>query len=261
MTPNADGEGLWGAQLRLFDSLPSTNQWMLDHIRSCRHGDVVRAIRQTAGRGRFQRQWVTPDNRCLTFSVLLDFGASEQWMAPVCGQAAAVAVHAAVESCGVPALLKWPNDVLGRHGKIAGILAERDADSGRVVLGIGINVNLTGADLAAMELLQPATSIRVEAGREFDVEAVLTGVLKDLAAGLDQLRSKGIRRLIESWRERDALTGTRVTVNAAGAVVTGRYAGLDGDGRLCLVDDAGKNHAFWAGDVSIRGPVRSPGSP
>ena len=65
------GGGLWGGDLLRFQTLPSTNQWALDHGEDLRHGDVILAVRQTAGRGRFTRKWHSPGNRCLTFSFLI----------------------------------------------------------------------------------------------------------------------------------------------------------------------------------------------
>jgi BirA family biotin operon repressor/biotin-[acetyl-CoA-carboxylase] ligase len=236
----------------VFESLLSTNRWMLDNVHSCSHGDVIRALQQTAGRGRFNRAWVTPGRRNLTFSVLLDYDVADEWLAPVTGQVAAMAVRIALEEYAVPALLKWPNDVLVRGKKIAGILAERHSETGRIVLGIGLNVNLSATDLATMDLAQPATSMHIETGQEFDIDSVFVSLLKHLESSLDSVRREGKKRLTESWRSHDALIGESIAVHTENSIISGHYSGLDDDGRLCLVDDTGQKYRFWAGDVSIR---------
>ena len=251
MTPPGAERGLWGGKLLLFDTLPSTNQWVLDNIHSLHHGDVVRALRQTAGRGRFQRQWVTPGDRCLTFSVLLQYTRNDQWLAPVTGQAAALAVRLAIENHQIPAMLKWPNDVLIRGKKVAGILAERHADGG-VVLGVGLNVNLPAAELAAIDLIHPATSMRIETGSDFDIDVLAADVFQSLEAAIDRARRRGMSGILDAWKPHDALAGKRISVQAAGLTATGTYAGLAPDGRLRLVDDEGREHLFWAGDASLR---------
>jgi len=243
--------GLWGARLHHFDTLPSTNQWMIEHMGSCAHGDVVRAISQTAGRGRFQRPWIAPAGLCLTFSVLFRRGADD-WLHPVIGQAAALAVLAALEPYAVPALLKWPNDVLVHERKIAGILAEKTPDGHGVVLGIGLNVNLAEADLAAIQLLQPATSMWIETGLPLDIEAIFAGLLGALQSTLDQVMQNGKPYLLECWRPHDALAGRPISIHTADTTISGLYTGMDVEGRLCLKDDTGRAHTFWAGDVSIR---------
>jgi BirA family biotin operon repressor/biotin-[acetyl-CoA-carboxylase] ligase len=226
---------------------------MLEHVDSCGHGDVVRACRQTAGRGRFQRPWVAPGDRCLTFSVLFRGGSEDDWLHPVIGQAAALAVRAALEPYSLPALLKWPNDVLVRAKKIAGILAEKTPDGRGVVLGIGLNVNLTEADLAAIELLQPATSVRIETGQAVNLEGVFAALLEALQTTLDLARRNGMSYLRKSWQPYDALSGRTISVHTVDATISGLYTGMDAEGRLCLKDDAGRDHVFGAGDVSVRG--------
>ncbi|MCK5849556.1 MAG: hypothetical protein KAH23_01480, partial [Kiritimatiellae bacterium] len=64
-------KGLWGGRLIIFESLPSTNKWVLDPANDCRHGDIIYARAQTCGRGRFHRDWHTPGNTCLTISIVI----------------------------------------------------------------------------------------------------------------------------------------------------------------------------------------------
>ena len=122
----------------------STNADLLEE--DGKEGAVLVARHQTAGRGRLGRTWHTPKNAALTFSVLLrpDMPAARRGWLPL---AAGVAVAEAVrDGCALTVSLKWPNDVLHHQRKLAGILAEQNM-SGAVVVGIGLNVAATEAEL------------------------------------------------------------------------------------------------------------------
>jgi BirA family biotin operon repressor/biotin-[acetyl-CoA-carboxylase] ligase len=251
-----DKKGLWGGNLVLFDSLPSTNQWVLDNAGDLKNGDVVRAVSQTAGRGRFQRRWFSPPGRCLTFSIALMPECSDAPVDPIVCPSAAVAVRSALEEHGISASLKWPNDVLVNGLKICGILAEAGQGSPASVLalGIGLNVNMTEADFSAHELDQPATSMAVENQRTMDIEAVLASLFSQLENTLVQPGTQTSLRqgVVEAWKQNDCLVGRRIQVQARDRTFAGDYAGMDAEGRLCLTDDSGLRQFFWSGDVSIR---------
>jgi len=245
------GLGLWGARLCIFETLPSTNTWAMANIVSCGHGDVVRAARQTAGRGRFEREWIAPEDNCLTISVVLDPAHLNTAPCHGIGLAAAIAARSALERHSIAALLKWPNDVIAGSGKICGILAERDAASGIIVLGIGLNVNLTPNDLAGKELLQPATSMAIEAGSRFSVDDISAYLLRELEDSLDNLAREGMPFVTRTWPRHDFLAGKHIEIRQQNNIIRGEYLGLAEDGNLRLLDDAGTEHHYLSGDVSI----------
>jgi BirA family transcriptional regulator, biotin operon repressor / biotin---[acetyl-CoA-carboxylase] ligase len=246
--------GLWGGRLWAFAALPSTNGWALANLARLGHGDVVWAARQTAGRGRLGRAWLAPAGKCLTLSVVLR-DAELAAQAPNLGQAAAWAVREVLERHGVPAVLKWPNDVLAGDGKIAGILAERGGDPDALVLGIGLNVSLTRRDVAAMRVDRPATSLAIVTGRRAGLAALRRRLLDELEARLDEVRRGGLDPLLGAWARHDALAGRDVEVRGAAGVLRGRCEGLDAAGRLCVRDAAGTVHALWTGDAERVRPV------
>jgi BirA family biotin operon repressor/biotin-[acetyl-CoA-carboxylase] ligase len=140
-------------------------------------GTTVATDLQTQGRGRLGRTWETPPGRALLFSVLLHPRPPMAiWpeLSLVAGGAVATALR---EQMGVPAELSHPNDVMVERRKIAGILAE--ASTGRVVLGLGINVNQTAEELPA-GTPKPATSLRVETGQEWPRAPLLAAILLEL---------------------------------------------------------------------------------
>ncbi|MFL5958929.1 MAG: biotin--[acetyl-CoA-carboxylase] ligase [Gaiellaceae bacterium] len=145
-------------------------------------GAMVATDLQTHGRGRLGRTWEAPAGRALLCSVLLrPKPPMALWpeLSLVAGEAVAAALRA---EAGVAAELSHPNDVLVRGRKIAGILPE--ASVGRVVLGIGVNVNQTAEELPA-ETARPPTSLRVETGREWPRAPLLAAIVLELERSYD----------------------------------------------------------------------------
>lgn len=233
-----------------FSSLPSTNTWALEHAGDLQHGDVVWARSQTAGRGRLDRSWVAPAGTNLTVSVVLHDAALTPLAANL-GQLAACAVVDTLTEVGIKAALKWPNDVMAADGKLGGLLVEQSGRDGLFVLGIGLNVNVTLAELTAAGLDRPVTSMRDLTGRTFDLEEVLRILLRNLGERIEAVRSKGLGLLWEMWGRNDWLSGRRVRVTGPARAVEGTYVGLDRDGRLRIRTDAGLEEVLWTGDVSI----------
>ena len=248
--------GLWGARLLRFASLPSTNEWAMANMGDCRNGDIVWARCQTAGRGRMGRAWYSAPGEGLTFTVVIR-SADYAPVAANLGQAAALALQAVLDSEGVPAALKWPNDVVVRGMKIAGLLVDTIRDGG-YALGIGLNVNLTEARFAATGLGTSATSMRIVAGHRFQCLRVLRRLGRALEAALDGLRRDGLAPTLDAWSRHDALLDRFVCVSAEGRRVTGRYAGLGESGELRLIDSRGVVRTFWTGDVTRLRAVSSP---
>ena len=145
-------------------------------------GTTVAADLQTHGRGRLGRRWEAPAGQALLFSVLLrPTPPMVLWpeLSLVAGDAVAAALRA---ETSVAAELSHPNDVLVEGRKLAGILAE--ASSGKVVLGIGLNVDQTVEELPA-ETPKPPTSLRIETGREWPRAPLLAAILLELERRYD----------------------------------------------------------------------------
>ncbi len=172
--------GRLGLPYRFVHECTST-QRLLDE--SAAEGATVAADRQTRGRGRLGRTWEAPAGQALLFSVLLrPRPPMVLWpeLSLVAGDAVATALRA---ETGVAAALSHPNDVLVEGRKVAGILAE--ATVGRVVLGIGVNVNQT-ADGLPVDTPKPPTSLRAETGREWPRAPLLAALLRELERGYDE---------------------------------------------------------------------------
>ena len=172
-------QGRLGRPYRFVEECPST-QRLLEPGEA--EGTTVATDLQTQGRGRLGRTWETPPGRALLFSVLLHpRPPMALWpeLSLVAGDAVAAALR---EQTGVGAELSNPNDVLIERQKVAGILPE--ASPGRVVLGIGVNVNQSREELPA-ETPKPPTSLRVETGREWERASLLAAILLELERRYD----------------------------------------------------------------------------
>ena len=164
-------QGRLGRPYRYVEECAST-QRLLDPDEP--EGATVATDLQTEGRGRLGRRWETPPGRALLFSILLHPRPPMAiWpeLSLVAGDAVATALR---KETTVAAELSHPNDVLIEGRKVAGILPE--ASVGRVVLGIGVNVNQTREELPP-DTPKPATSLRVETGREWRRDPLLAAIL------------------------------------------------------------------------------------
>jgi BirA family biotin operon repressor/biotin-[acetyl-CoA-carboxylase] ligase len=172
-------QGRLGRPYRFVEECASTQRLLEDDEDE---GTTVATDHQTQGRGRLGRIWEAPPGRALLLSVLLrPTPPMALWpeLSLVAGAAVAGAVHT---ETGVAAELSHPNDVLVEGRKLAGILAE--ASPGRVVLGIGLNVNQAAEELPA-ETPKPATSLRHETGREWPRAQLLAAILLELEGRYD----------------------------------------------------------------------------
>ncbi|MDT9592702.1 biotin--[acetyl-CoA-carboxylase] ligase [Nocardioides zeae] len=216
---------------------------------------VLVAEHQTAGRGRIDRTFVTPDRAALTFSVLLrpDVAPSAwPWLPLAAGLAVRAGTRARHPELDVR--LKWPNDVLvhgadGVDRKVCGILAERvETPAGAAaVLGIGVNVS-TRAD----ELPVPTACSLLTAGAPeatLDRTALLRAVLAELASVLDLWQGGEQGALRGAYAAACTTVGQAVRVVVpAGEPLEGEAVDVDADGRL-VVRSGGRDHAVSAGDV------------
>lgn len=207
---------------------------------------------QNAGHGRLGRTWTVPARRSLTFSILLEPGAvfdSWGWIPLIAGEA----VRAAIAEAGVPAVLKWPNDVLTKDGKkLCGILARVEPlpTGPRIVLGMGINTRLHQDDLPR----ESASSIAIETdtdGSEVAHEDLLISILSTLIPAYRELVEYDDDDFSRSTvgnevRANMVTLGTQVRVERPdGSNLYGRATGLDAGGDLIIDNDI----SVSAGDV------------
>jgi BirA family biotin operon repressor/biotin-[acetyl-CoA-carboxylase] ligase len=179
--------GRFGREYAYVESTPSTQRLLGP---DAPEGAVAVAGEQTAGRGRLGRRWLAPAGTSLLCSIQLRPEVSPERLPELTGVAARACAEAIAAVTGLEPKLKFPNDVLIEGRKVAGILAE--AREGRVVLGVGINVNLPESDLPT-EVDRPATSLLVETGHEVDRAELLVELLEHLERRYDGWLDQGPR--------------------------------------------------------------------
>lgn len=223
--------------------------------RGASEGTTVIAEAQTAGRGRHGRSWFSPAGAGLYVSVILtpskraELG-TRQNPAALLTLASGVAIAQAIRTAtGLPAEIKWPNDVTIGGRKLAGILAEAVTNSSGfsyVVLGFGVNLRMAAYP---PELAERATSIEAEIGRPADRGLLLAEILAALAERYGELCNGKFDAILSAWRElAPSLPSATVEWSSSSGVVRGSAEGIDQDGAL-LVRVGGRLERLVAGEI------------
>jgi len=236
-------------KVRWFDEIDSTNTRLLEQVLrdpALPSGTILAARRQTAGRGRLERKWVSCVNGNLLFSLYYRTSAGVCQL-PSLSMAMAIAIDEMLHGFHVASNLKWPNDIQVHGCKMAGLLAERAGDEG-VVLGVGLNVNMTAVEVSQID--QPATSLSLESGTEWDVEKVLKILLTTyLPPWLERWEASGFAGLRERWIQGCGGLGAILVVREEARRISGFLAGFGENGELLLRLPEGVIQTFWAGEV------------
>ncbi len=237
--------------LLYLEEVDSTNTYGVKHFDELPDGALVVSSFQTAGRGRQGRKWHSPAGINIYASLVVK-SLDNAFLA---GAMAGLAVLETVKYF-IPEsrpFLKWPNDVYVQDCKIAGILCESAAISkGRItglVAGMGLNVNLSAE--AAADIGQPATSMKILAGNDFDLKKVI----KKLENSLKRCYITGMAsepELFSEWKKENRLIGQTVELTGSrGEEFSGLFKDIAPDGAMLLELD-GKTVRFDCGDVRIR---------
>lgn len=243
-----------GRDIRVFQETTSTN----DVVEKLAHdgveeGVVVFAEAQTKGRGRLGRSWVSPKGKGLWFSVLLRPNLRPQ-AATRMVVAGAVALSRAIQKqLGLSPEIKWPNDILLRGRKVAGILTELSAELDRIkhlVLGVGVDVNQEPREFPA-ELRATATSLRIETGEEIDRAALAAALLAELDEEYHRVTAGQFAAVAADWERQCTTLGHQVTIRVGDRAIEGRAESLDAEGALLLRSQHGRLEHIIGGDVTL----------
>ncbi len=282
------------ACLRCYAEIDSTNREMWRTLEATATADppppnriarIAVADRQSAGYGRIGRDWHSPSGVNLYLTVY--FCADDTVPVPSLLIAAAVSTRQVIcdlgrqqteqlgpelihkmeqprpelalkmEEASPEPLLKWPNDIVFGQKKVSGLLLETRRRAGGltdVVLGAGINVNMTDADVPDGVIGQPWTSLKLVYDIDFDLTEVAQKLICAWQHSLLDVSERGLAPFLRRWDEYDSLRGQDITVslvspNGQGGT-SGRYAGLDSAGRLRLKTGT-KVHLFDSALVSL----------
>lgn len=243
-----------GRDIQVFRQTTSTNDIAekLAHDR-VQEGVAVFAEAQTSGRGRLGRRWLSPAGKGLWFSVLLRPPWTPRESARITILGATALARAVREIAGDAPEIKWPNDILLRGRKLAGILMELAAEPDRirhVVLGIGVNVNQTAGDFPA-DLRSSATSLRIESGRPVDRSALAVAVLRHLERDYRRSIEGQFDAVASDWESLCSTLGQDVAIRVGTRLAQGRAEAVDADGALLLRTEHGRLERITGGDVTL----------
>jgi BirA family biotin operon repressor/biotin-[acetyl-CoA-carboxylase] ligase len=243
-----------GRDIRVFKETASTNDVVEKLARDgAKEGVVVFAESQTRGRGRLGRKWSSPARKGLWFSVLLRPDLTPQEATRLTVASAAALARAIRRETGLIPQVKWPNDILIRGRKVAGILTEMSAEldhARQVILGIGVNVNLAAGDFSP-DLRKLATSLRIESGGVIDRPELAAAILRELDRDYARACGKGFATLADEWEAQCVTLGRNVTIHIGDRRVQGRAESLDDAGALLVRTQHGHLERVTGGDVIL----------
>lgn len=246
---------LFGKKIYYFDTVDSTQNFALK-LASKLHesGAIVVSERQTHGRGRLNRKWISPKGG-IWMSLILhpDFEISVSTLFPIIASLAlAVAIETVLK---IKPRIKWPNDILVNGKKVAGILIDSTMESGKIgylVLGVGINFNVKPDEIEKnIKKTENYYGAATLVGKNNKVKPVklLQVFLYEFENLYKHMIKNEVQNIIKEWTKRSATLGKMVTATYLSKTIRGKALRIDADGAL-VISSKGKEKKIFAGDVS-----------
>lgn len=233
-------------------TIPSTNAMAMESVWSDGHGSLYLAEQQTAGRGRRGRGWVSPFASQLCFSLTWQFSRGAAALEGL-SLAVGVALLRGLEAIGIEGIeLKWPNDLLWRGRKLAGVLLEMSGDAAGecfVVIGVGINISMP--DSADEAIDQPWIDLKRVAGAAPSRNQLIAELMNAMVPVLQQFAEEGFNAFADEWQAANAHRGQAISLHLGNRQEQGVCRGVDNSGALLLEID-GATKAYHGGEVSVR---------
>ena len=233
-----------------FDELDSTNTEALNQARrGADEGLCIVAQRQTAGRGRHGRTWISEKDAGLYFSIVLRPKIETRFLSLITLMTA-VAVYETLATFSLKPDIKWANDVHINDKKISGILAETTETKSGLAVIVGIGINLKSSNFPT-EIAQTATSIEQETEEPINIELLLENLTLNLHKFYSILNGEnGVVNIRQKWAERSSyFTGKSVKVALENETITGTTRGIEENGALRVELENSEIRIIHAGDV------------
>lgn len=235
-----------GTKIIDFQTLSSTNAYLKENYHTLPHGAVVTTARQIAGKGRFNREWYS--NRDLVLSILIKENLKLSEI-PQLGLVCAAAVFETLKIYDSDLSIKWPNDVLTKGRKIAGILLESIIDNNRLnclIIGIGVNVNTV--DYPA-ELSHKSTSLKLLTGDTYNIEKLRAELLGHINQFYNEFKLDN-HRYADICIENSVLVGKEVVFHNFCSVKKGKVLSILKNGNILIeIDGIPKEYNY--GEISL----------
>jgi len=243
-----------GGSVRVLNSTTSTND-EAERLAADQEpeGLVVFSESQTHGRGRMGRKWSSPGGKGLWFSILLRPILSANECTQLTVASAVSLVRAINETTGITPDIKWPNDLLIREKKIAGILTEMHAELDcvrHVIIGVGIDVNQNHSDFP-VQLRKTATSLKIVSGATVDRTALAEAILREMDKDYKRVLHGRFNQIAQEWADHCGTLGKEVDIKTGRNRVTGRAESLDETGALLVRTQHGRIERILGGDIAV----------
>jgi len=245
-----------GKVIHYQDEIGSTNAKLIElGEQGVPEGTVVIADKQTKGKGRLERTWISPPGANLYISILLRPKVSAA-DSPLFTLLASIAVKETIEKTGVKnTKIKWPNDIQVEGKKLAGVLTEMRLKREMVdfiVVGIGVNINMSRDTINKEmgEVSKIATSIKENMGKDIDRAKFTADLLLELEKGYQIFSNNGKAPILKEWTRAWGDLNKRVRTSIEGeGEIEGNALGIDDSGYLLVKRDDGEISKIIAGDV------------
>lgn len=233
-----------------FESIGSTNTWAKEHAEELdkRALTIITADEQTAGRGRFTRDWISPKgcNLYVTYVVFV-----KDLQLPLGNLPQVLAIAAAESLTAIqPVRIKWPNDLVLAKKKLGGILCEiSQVSSGyALIIGFGLNINMPKTYFAQID--RPATSLLEEVGHALDREQISESIHTYFAKHLFNFLRNGFDPFLERFREILLHEkGDSIRFSNFQTIIEGTFQQINNQGALVLKFPDGSEKTFTSGEL------------
>ena len=240
--------GVIGKNIQYFKETESTNIIAREIANSVEEGTVVIAESQTQGRGRLGRKWLSPEGG-IWLSIILKPRIQPLYASRIT-LLAGVTVAKTIRSLGLPAKIKWPNDVLINGKKVCGILTEIEAEIDIIdycVVGIGIDANVDTESFPE-DFRESSTSLKKELGNSINRIEFVQKLLLEFEALYLKFQHDEFSSILEEWRDMSATIGEWVKITTQTRTIYGEAIGVDNEGALILETGEGQLEKIVAGN-------------
>jgi len=235
-----------GSKIVSFQTLASTNTYLKDNYRNFTHGTIVTCVHQTEGKGRFNRNWFAGEDLLLSILIKENLKLTE---IPQLGLVCAAAVYETLKKYVSDLIIKWPNVILVRGKKLAGILLESVIGENRrncLIIGIGINVNTVNYP---KELAHKSTSLKLQTGNSYVIDELQKKLIENINVFYLEFKLDN-HRYIDICIMNSGLIGKDVVFNNFSSVKKGKVLAILRNGNI-LIEADGIATEYNYGEITL----------
>lgn len=241
-------------EILVYDEVDSTNTVASELLKQgYPSGIVVIAERQTKGKGRLGRKWISLPGKNLYMSIAIKPGISPKYATLLTLSSVVACTTALRRYTNIPVIIKYPNDMLVDDKKIGGILTEMKIEGEKIksaVVGIGLNVNMTEEDIPE-EIKNIASSLKICKGEDFSRSLLALEIIKEFDKWYQLLEKKQRKTIIDRWMQLSGTIGRQIRIVLTDKEILGIAEAIDEEGRLIVKLDDGSYEKVCAEDVTL----------